>query len=51
MTYEELYRRHYANGDVALASIYEQLCEQCDEIADLEDKLFEAEDADLSRET
>lgn len=49
MTYEELYRLHYANGDVALAALYKELCSMGDAIADLEDDLFECQDGNLSR--
>lgn len=46
MTYEELYRLHYANGDMALAALYKELCSMGDTIADLED---ECQDGNLSR--
>ena len=54
MTYEELYRLHYANGDMALAAIYNDLCEQSDIIKEkqklideLDNKVFRYENPDL----
>jgi hypothetical protein len=39
MTYEELYRYHYANGDVALAQLYKELYEVQEQLDSLQKEL------------
>lgn len=44
MTYEELYRRHYANGDTLMASLYKEICEVYDSKYDVEQERNRLED-------
>jgi cell division septal protein FtsQ len=39
MTYEELYRYHHANGDVALAQLYKELYEVQEQLDSLQKEI------------